>query len=101
MPPFLKKSTSFCNGVPDIPGAPGIPGRDGRDDRDGAKGDQRMPGNTGPQGPPGLTGANGAKEELLAKISLRERVTNKASSERTSAAARAYFSQYPPNRRAC
>ena len=60
---FLKKSASFCNGVPSIPGTPGIPGRDGRDGRDGAKGDQGMPGDTGPQGPPGPTGANGVKGE--------------------------------------
>ena len=63
MLPFLKKSTSFCNGVPSIPGTPGMPGRDGQDGRDGAKGDQGMPGNTGPQHPPGPTGANGAKRE--------------------------------------
>ena len=63
MLPFLKKSASFCNGVPSIPGTPGIPGRDGRDGRDGAKGDQGMPGDTGPQGPPGPTGANGVKGE--------------------------------------
>ena len=60
---FLKKSTSFCNGVPGIPGTHGIPGRDGRDCPDGAKGDQGMSGNTGPQGPPGPTGANCAEEE--------------------------------------
>ncbi|CAH3021725.1 unnamed protein product [Porites evermanni] len=67
MLPFLKKSTSFCNGVAGIPGTPGIPGREGRDGRDGAKGDQGMPGNTGLQGPPGPTGANGAKEEQGAR----------------------------------
>ena len=55
MLPFLKKSTSFCNGVPSIPGTPGIPGSDGQDGREGVKGDQGMPGNTGPQGPPGPT----------------------------------------------
>ena len=69
---FIKKSTSFGNGVPGIPGTPGIPGRDGRDGRDGAKGDQGMPGNTGPQGPPGPTGANGAKEEQGAPFPKRE-----------------------------
>ena len=59
MLPFVKKSTSFCSGVPGIPGTPWIPGRDGKDGHEEEKGDQGMLGNTGPQGPPGPTGAIG------------------------------------------